>query len=419
MLAMVAALIRKDFTRRWRSPISTVSLLIFPFMMAGMIGMISSGGSGGIPEITVFVLDRDEGIIGGLLTDGPSPPEDELALNLVKVGEEGFARMERGEASVMIVLEEGFTERALNGEMVEFRLVRNPAESIKPEIVEQGLVVLSTYIDVAVKVLGEELSEFTDMIDADEMPNMLAVTNLSARVFTRLKAGEKYLFPPVVQISSTKEGADEDGEVEAGPNVFGYVLVMVAVMSVLFAATRAISEIYEERKTGMVRRILSTPVPVTLFVGSKILFALLFGMAVMGILLVAGGVLGWFGSGVPVLGVLVHTAAFSLAAAGLMVVVIALVRSEKQAGILSWILVMTMSAIGGSMFPAENLPAAMQGVARFTLNYWAVEGYLDMIVRGVSPIEVFPVSAGLAAAGVVLVSAGMFLMRLRVREALV
>ena len=50
----------------------------------------------------------------------------------------------------------------LDGEPVEFRLVRNPAESIKPEIVEQGLIVLSTYIDVVVKVLGEELSEFTD-----------------------------------------------------------------------------------------------------------------------------------------------------------------------------------------------------------------------------------------------------------------
>ena len=418
MLSMVAALIRKDFTRRWRSPVSTVSLLIFPFMMSGMIGMISSGSSGGIPEITVFVLDRDEGFIGGLLTQGPAMPEDQIALNLVEVGEEGFARMERGDASVLIVLEEGFTDRALDGEPVEFRLVRNPAESIKPEIVEQGLIVLSTYIDVAVKVLGEELDEFTAMLDADEMPTMLAVTNLSSRVFARMKAGEKYLFPPVVKIVSTKEGANEEGEVESGPNIFGYVLVMVAVMSVMFASIRAIAEIYEERKTGMVRRILSTPVPVNLFIGSKILFAVLFGMTVMGILLVAGGALGWFGSRVPVIGVLVHTAAFSLAAAGMMVVVIGLVRSEKQAGILSWILVMTMSAVGGSMFPAENLPAAMQGVARFTLNYWAVEGYLDMIVRGVSPADVLQISAGLAAVGVVLITAGMLLMRVRVREAL-
>ena len=133
------------------------------------------------------------------------------------------------------------------------------AESIKPELVEQGLVVLSTYIDVAVKVLGDEISEFDDMLDGEEMPTMLAVTQLSARVYKKLEAAGDYVFPPVVQIKSVKEGADEAGEVAAGPNVFGYVLVMVAVMSVLFAAIRAVTEIYEERNTGMVRRFLSTP----------------------------------------------------------------------------------------------------------------------------------------------------------------
>jgi ABC-2 type transport system permease protein len=326
--------------------------------------------------------------------------------------------MEAGEASAMIVLEEGFSERAFDGEPVEFLLVRNPAESIKPELVEQGLLVLSTYIDVAVKVLGEEISEFGDMLNADEMPTMLAVTQLSSRVYKKLEAAGDYVFPPVVQVSSVKEGADEGGEVEAGPNVFGYVLVMVAVMSVLFAAIRAVTEIYEERSTGMVRRFLATPVPVSHFIGSKILFAVLFGILVMAILLVAGGLLGWFGSSVPVVGVLVHTAGFSLAAAGLMVVIIGLVKTEKQAGILSWIVVMFMSAVGGSMFPAENFPEFMQGVARYTLNYWAVEGYLDMIVRGLDPAAVMPVSGGLALAGLVLTGIGFLLMRVRVREAL-
>jgi ABC-type multidrug transport system permease subunit len=79
---------------------------------------------------------------------------------------------------------------------------------------------------------------------------------------------------------------------------------------------------------------------------------------------------------------------------------------------------MFMSAVGGSMFPAENFPAFMQGVARYTLNYWAVEGYLDMIVRDVAPAEVMPVSAALAGLGLVLAGIGFVLMKFRVREAL-
>ena len=60
----------------------------------------------------------------------------------------------------------------------------------------------------------------------------------------------------------------------------------------------------------------------------------------------------------------------------------------------------------------------MQGIARSTLNYWAVEGYVDMIVREVSPAAVMPVSAALAGVGVALVGVGFLLMRVRVREAL-
>ena len=132
----------------------------------------------------------------------------------------------------------------------------------------------------------------------------------------------------------------------------------------------------------------------------------------------AGALLGWFGSGLPLLYLLVHTASFAFAAAGLMVVVIGLVRTEKQAGILAWIVVMVMSVLGGSMFPAENFSDFMLRIAPFTLNYWAVEGYLDMIVRDVDPLAVMPVSAGLALAGLVLSMIGFALMRVRVREAL-
>ena len=45
-MSPLLALIRKDFARRWRSPLATIVLLAFPFMMAGLIGSISSSSSG-------------------------------------------------------------------------------------------------------------------------------------------------------------------------------------------------------------------------------------------------------------------------------------------------------------------------------------------------------------------------------------
>ena len=59
-----------------------------------------------------------------------------------------------------------------------------------------------------------------------------------------------------------------------------------------------------------------------------------------------------------------------------------------------------------------------QQVSRFTLNYWAVEGYLDLIVRDASFATVLPRSALLGAVGVALTAVGQVMMRRRLREVL-
>jgi ABC-2 type transport system permease protein len=41
-----------------------------------------------------------------------------------------------------------------------------------------------------------------------------------------------------------------------------------------------------------------------------------------------------------------------------------------------------MSAVGGAWFPIFLLPDWMQSIARGTLTYWAVEGYIQVLWRG-------------------------------------
>lgn len=412
---MFWALMRKDLVRRWRSPASTLVMLAFPFMMAGLIGAVS-GGTGGDPEFTlkVFLLDREDGVLGGFLSGASQQRDDGANLEIVPVGEEGFARMEQGEASAMLIIPERFTDRLLDGEDASLQLVLNPAESIKPEIARQGAEVIATYLDVLVKSAGDRLGYLRDLIDAEEMPPLVAVTAITGEIYGEMVRAEPILFPPVVRVVRDKEA----GEKTEQANVFGYVLVMVSVMSVIFVAIRAVTDLYEDQRTGMLRRQLATPLSVSRLVAAKCVFAALFGAAVMAILLVAGAFFGWFGSGVPVPSVLLHAVAFSMSAAGLITVVVALVRTEKQAGILSWVLVMVMSVLGGSMFPLEMIPGAIQQFSRFTLNYWAIEGFLDLMVRGRGAAAALPATAVLAGVGLVLLTLGQFLMKRRLREAL-
>ena len=166
-------------------------------------------------------------------------------------------------------------------------MIRNPAEGIKPEIVAQGADVVATYLDQAARLLGEELGIIKVMMDADSVPASAKVGAVAAGITTKIDGVEKYLFPPLVEIGSVKEGEEEE-DPGPGSSVFGYVLIMTTVMALLFVATRSMGDIFEEHNNGMLKRQLATPLGIGLVVGAKTVFAVLFGVIVLAILGVIG-----------------------------------------------------------------------------------------------------------------------------------
>jgi ABC-2 type transport system permease protein len=64
------------------------------------------------------------------------------------------------------------------------------------------------------------------------------------------------------------------------------------------------------------------------------------------------------------------------AAAAFGIVLATLCRSRAQLGGMSTIIILIMSALGGSMVPRFVMPAFMNDVAKFTFNGWALDGYL-------------------------------------------
>lgn len=369
--------ILKELLRRWRSPASTIGLLLFPFLMAGMIGAVSSGGGSQFPVIEVLILNRDDGMVSdlllGTLTDGPA----QEYVSATEVGEEGFAQMESGDASALIIFPAGMSDAVLEGREVQIELVRNPSEGIKPEVVQQGLEVLATYLDEAAKLMGEELDQLLTLFDGTGFPGASQILSVSGALIERVAAYEAFIFPPLVWLESTKEETEGAGP---GINVFGYVLVMVSVMSVLFAASRAILDLYDEEKTGMLRRQLGAPISVSWLVNGKIVFAVVFAEVLTLILLGMGTALGWLTLPVNFLGLLLLTTAFAVAASGLMAIIYAFCRTDKAAAGANWVVIMGMSVLGGSMTPTDVFPPALQQLSRFTLNYWAIQGMNDLLI---------------------------------------
>jgi ABC-2 type transport system permease protein len=84
------------------------------------------------------------------------------------------------------------------------------------------------------------------------------------------------------------------------------------------------------------------------------------------------------------------TIATASAAAALGLVLATLARTRAQLSGFSTILILTMSAVGGSMFPRFLMSDTMQRIGLVTFNAWALDGYLKVFWRDAALWQLWP-----------------------------
>jgi ABC-2 type transport system permease protein len=150
------------------------------------------------------------------------------------------------------------------------------------------------------------------------------------------------------------------------------------------ASTLAVSMV-QERQTGTMRRLLSAPIPRSRILLGKLLPYFLIGAVQMTVVLVLSRLLFGIDLGGSWIGILMLIFASALAMAGLGILISAFARSEGQADGLAIILVLTMAVVSGAMFPGIQIA----GVQMAAPHYWAMQGFLNVLARGMGPQGVF------------------------------
>lgn len=163
-----------------------------------------------------------------------------------------------------------------------------------------------------------------------------------------------------------------------------------AIMFLMFALNGASTSLFEEKKSGMFQRLLAAPVTRADILWSRFIFGVLLGLVQLvavfsvGSVLYGIDVLGHFGN----LAVVCIAAAAACTALGMFV---ASVSSSQEAAMgLATFLILTMSACGGAWFPVSFMPPFMQEVAKFTITYWAMEGFAQVLWAGRSFTQILP-----------------------------
>jgi len=425
MFRSIMLILAKDLRRRRRAPVGTITMLLMPLVLTAVIGLVFGGGGddGGaeIPKVKLLIADLEGGMGGSLLSGAFSQGElaglfDPLA---VDSAEEGRQLMEKGEASALLVIPANFTENLLDRKPVILQLVKNPSQSILPEIAVQTVDVLALVLSSASNLLGEPLSELRQMTQQEEGPSETAVLALSSVIYARMSTLEHYFLPMPVGVAEEQNKAEPEADEtdESGFNIFTYILPGLAFLGILFIGEMAMRDVLAEQTAGTLARALTTPLTPVHFLAGKMAQAFILCLACQALMMASGTIIFGVHWG-PLHLVALFTAAAALSVTGLTALIFGLSRTERQGSAIAGLLIMGMSLIGGSMFPLEMLPGFVQSAGRFTLNFWAIKGFRTLSIEGGGLTEIALPLLLLAGIGLACTGLGALLLRRRIARGL-
>jgi ABC-2 type transport system permease protein len=159
------------------------------------------------------------------------------------------------------------------------------------------------------------------------------------------------------------------------------------------------------------RRLLTTPATKATFLLGTILGQVV--MALVQMLLLVGFVilvmkLGWGREPLALFVILVSSA---LAAAAFGTTMGTFIKTEGQAGGLSVMFGMVFALMGGCWYPLELFPPAIQSGVKILPTTWAMQGMLDLVLRGGSLQDILPEAAVLLGFAAIFFSLGVWRFR--------
>jgi len=183
------------------------------------------------------------------------------------------------------------------------------------------------------------------------------------------------------------------------------------VMFLLFSCAAAGGSLLEEVESGTLDRLLTSPLGMGRLLVGKWLFVTLMGLLQMTVMFAWGALV--FG-----LELVPHLAGFALmtlatagAASAFGLVLASACRSRGQLSGISTIVILMMSAVGGSMFPRFLMSESMQRLGLLTFNGWALDGYLKVFWRDAPLVELWPQLLVLSLLAAVFLAAARLLAR--------
>ena len=416
---MIGTVLRIGFLNLVRDRVALAMTFLLPaaFFSVFQIVFGSQGGRGEVRPLRVAIVDEDGSASSRALV---AALQKEKALRLVTDARPRHAaapapsvvldrsRAEElvrdGDAAVAVVLAKGFGEGLARFEGARAELLVDPSNPVAPALV-QGMLQKAAATAQPDGLARRGLEQFEKYAGGLTDSQRQVVDAWLARSQPATDASGP-MAEGLVAVSLTEV-------LGGGPNapLVAFFAAGTGVMFLLFASSAAGGSLLEEVESGTLERLLTSPLGMGRLLVGKWLFVTLLGVLQMSVMFTWGALVFGLELARHLPGFLLVTLATAAAASAFGIVLASACRSRGQLSGISTIVILLMSAVGGSMFPRFLMSESMQRLGLLTFNGWALDGYLKVFWREAPLVELWPQLAVLALLAAVFLAVARVLAR--------
>ena len=374
---------RKDLQILWRDRGALASMFLLPLAFIFVLSLATAPmyGTSSDSPTRLPVVNLDGGKVAQQLIDKLSAQGGiEVVLASEQEAMDWLNNRQEGRA---LIIPTGLTAglQARNQTVLRF-LVHPDWAGTRTDALERAIDAAARDVAMEAQLL-DSLAQMSAMetLNAPEY-QVFTPERVVAQASSQIERAET---APLISVRQTRPDSlgVSDDPTALEQNVPGY-----AVLFVFLTAQVTAESIYRENKEGTFRRLLAAPLgKVTLLLGKLLpnLVVCLVQIAVLfavGALLLPAVGLGEFSLGKDPLALIVLVVVVSLCSTSLGILIAALARTEGQIGGLSALLLWSMGAVGGCLFPSFLLGGALDSIGQAVPQHWAVQAFLDLFARG-------------------------------------
>jgi ABC-2 type transport system permease protein len=408
---MIATLLRVSWTNLRRDRVAQAMTFLLPILFFSIFSLVfGNQGRSATPVISIAVVDQDHSELSRRIVDGLRQ-ETSLRVRVTADAKgEGAALdaaaaealVRNGDVPVAVVLPSGLGATAAvfggSAQAPHIRLLADVSDPIAPQMVN-GLLQKVSMTAAPDLMMQGGINQFERHAGALTPAQRAAVDSWLPELKTAngSAGGDAAGFGIGVDTVDVMRQGKTD-------SLIAFYAAGTGVMFLLFSVSGASGSLLDEMDTGTLDRVLSTRVGMSGLLLAKWLFIALIGMLQMSVMFLWGRLA--FGVDLfhhlPGFAVMTVFTAAAASAFGLLLATIA--RTRAQLSGISTIVILTMSALGGSMFPRFLMSETMQTIGLVTFNAWALDGYLKVFWRDAPVWQLWPQVLVLAIIAAVLLS---------------